>query len=217
SGPKKQRDAIVELRPRLYPDPRLAYRQDDIPAASHPPLAACMARLAAQASPDSDEPRQSVWDPFCGSGLELIERSMLGGVRVVHGTDLDPAAIAIARANFDAADLENVSGIFTPCDFRDAEKAAGIAPGSITLVITNPPLGRRIRVKDMRGLIADLFVAADKALEPGGLLNFANPLRDAPTSPSHQVESPQSGALGGFDCQLEMYRKRVARIDRKLG
>ena len=212
-GPRKQRGAIVELRPRLYPDPRLAYRKDDIPAASHPPLAACMARLAAQASPDSDEPRQVVWDPFCGSGLELIERSMLGGVRTVHGTDLDPAAIAITRANFEAADLENVSGKFTACDFRDAEKAAGIAPGSITLIITNPPLGRRIRVKDMRGLIADLLHAATQALEPGGLLIFTNPLRDGPTSPSLKLEYRQPVDLRGFDCQLEIYRKRVARTD----
>jgi len=216
SGPRKQRDAIVELRPRLYPDPRLAYRQDDIPAASHPPLAACMARLAAQASPDSEEPRQVVWDPFCGSGLELIERSMLGGVLAVHGTDLDPAAIAIARANFEAADLENVSGMFTPCDFRDAEKVAGIAPGSITLVITNPPLGRRVRVKDMRGLMADLLLAATKALEPGGLLIFTNPLRDGPSSPSLKLEYRQAIDLGGFDCQLEMYSKRVARRDGKM-
>lgn len=216
SGPKKQRGAIVELRPRLYPDPRLGYRKDDIAAASHPPLAACMARLAAQASPDCDEPRQVVWDPFCGSGLELIERSMLGGVRAVHGTDLDPAAIAIARANFEAAGLENVSGKFTPCDFRDAEQAAGIAPGSITLVITNPPLGRRIRVKDMHGLIADLLLAATKALEPGGLLIFTNPLRDGPSSPSLKLEYRQTVDLGGFDCQLEIYSKLATRRERKI-
>jgi 23S rRNA G2445 N2-methylase RlmL len=216
SGPRKQRDVIVELRPRLYPDPRLGYRQDDIAAASHPPLAACMARLAKQASPDSEEPRQVVWDPFCGSGLELIERSMLGGVLAVHGTDLDPAAIGIARANFEAAALENVSGNFTQCDFRDAEQRAGFAPGSITLVITNPPLGRRVRVKDMRGLIADLLLAASKALEPGGLLIFTNPLRDGPSSPSLKLEYRQTVDLGGFDCQLEMYRKRMARRDGKI-
>jgi tRNA G10 N-methylase Trm11 len=175
-----------------------------------------MARLAKQASPHTEEPRQVVWDPFCGSGLELIERSMLGGVRTVYGTDLDPAAIAIARANFQAAGLENVSAMFTPCDFRDAEKAAGIAPGSITLVITNPPLGRRVRVKDMRGLIADLLLAASKALEPGGLLIFTNPLRDGPSSPSLNLEYRQAVDLGGFDCQLEMYRKRVARKDGRI-
>jgi tRNA G10 N-methylase Trm11 len=175
-----------------------------------------MARLAAQASPDSDEPRQVVWDPFCGSGLELIERSMLGGVLAVHGTDLDPAAIGIARANFEAAGPEHVSGMFTPCDFRDAEQQAGIAPGSITLVITNPPLGRRVRVKDMRGLMADLLLAASKALEPGGLLIFTNPLRDGPSSPSLKLEYRQTVDLGGFDCQLEMYSKRVARRDGKI-
>ena len=216
-GPRKQRDVIVELRPRLYPDPRLGYRQDDIAAASHPPLAACMARLAAQASPESEEPRQVVWDPFCGSGLELIERSILGGVRAVQGTDLDPVAIGIARANFEAADLEHVSGTFTHCDFRDAEKLAGIAPGSITLVMTNPPLGRRIRVKDLRGLIADLLLAASKALESGGLLIFTNPLRDGPSSPSLKLEYRQAVDLGGFDCQLEMYRKRAAQKDGKIG
>ena len=210
SGPRKKRNVIVELRPRLYPDPRLGYRKDDIAAASHPPLAACMARLAAQASPDSDEPRQVVWDPFCGSGLELIERSMLGGVRAAHGTDLDPAAIEIARANFASADLENVSATFTQCDFRDAEQTAGIAPGTITLVITNPPLGRRVRVKDMHGLIADLLNAASKALEPGGLLIFTNPLRDGPSTPSLKLAYRQTVDLGGFDCQLEMYRKHVA-------
>jgi len=134
----------------------------------------------------------------------------------VHGTDLDPAAIAIARANFEAAGLENISAMFTPCDFRDAEQAAGIAPGSITLVITNPPLGRRVRVKDMRGLMADLLLAATKALEPGGLLIFTNPLRDGPSSPSLKLEYRQAIDLGGFDCQLEMYSKRVARRDGKM-
>ena len=39
----------VELRPNLTPDPRFYYRREDIPAASHPPLAACMARLAGRA------------------------------------------------------------------------------------------------------------------------------------------------------------------------
>jgi tRNA G10 N-methylase Trm11 len=106
--------------------------------------------------------------------------------------------------------------MFTPCDFRDAEKSAGIAPGSVTLVITNPPLGRRVRVKDMRGLMADLLLAASKALEPGGLLIFTNPLRDGPSSPSLKLEYRQTVDLGGFDCQLEMYAKRVARRDGKI-
>ena len=40
------RGRSVEWRPNLTPDPRFYYRRHDVPAASHPPLAACMARLA---------------------------------------------------------------------------------------------------------------------------------------------------------------------------
>ena len=107
----------VELRPRLYPDPRLGYRQDDIAAASHPPLAASMARLAKEASFGRES--QVIWDPFCGSGLELIERSLLGGVTIAYGTDLDEKALAVARANFSAASLANTEGVFLKTDFRD--------------------------------------------------------------------------------------------------
>ena len=56
---------LVELRPRLSPDPRFSYRMLDVPAASHPPLAACMARLSGTSGSDA------VWDPFFGSGLEF--------------------------------------------------------------------------------------------------------------------------------------------------
>lgn len=43
------RGHLVELRPNLTPDPRFAYRQKGVPASSHPPLAACLARLAGRA------------------------------------------------------------------------------------------------------------------------------------------------------------------------
>ena len=192
-----RKESYVELRPRLYPDPRLAYRQDDIPAASHPPLAACMVRLA------GDTPDEVVWDPFCGSGLELVERGLLGGVKALYGTDLDGKAIEIAKANLSTAKLSDINPILSCRDFRKA----GITPGSISLVITNPPLGRRVRVKDLQGLIADLFKVAATALKPGGRLVFANPLRLTPLDPSLKMEFRQPIDMGGFDCRLEMYRK----------
>ena len=202
-----RKEAYVELRPRLYPDPRLAYRQDDIPAASHPPLAACMARLAGP-HPQNQE---VVWDPFCGSGLELVERGLLGGVQALHGTDLDPKAISVAKANVSAAKLSNVHSIFAETDFRNALKPghpAGIRPGSVSLIITNPPLGRRVRVKDMQGLFSDLYRVASVALKPGGRLVFANPLRTGPSDPSLKLEYRQAIDMGGFECRLEMYRKQ---------
>ena len=199
-----RKESFVELRPRLYPDPRLAYRQDDIPAASHPPLAACMARLAGHRA------KEVVWDPFCGSGLELVERGLLGGVQTLYGTDLDPKAVAIARANILSAGLSDVHVNLVSCDFREAftpGNATGIRPGEISLIITNPPLGRRVRVKDLRGLFDDLYGVASAALTPGGRLILANPLRTGPSDPSLKLAYRQAVDMGGFECRLEMYRK----------
>ena len=200
------KEASVELRPRLYPDPRLAYRQDDIAAASHPPLAACMARLASRSKVGRE--LEVIWDPFCGSGLELIERSLLGGVAVAYGTDLDTKALEVARANVEAAKLLGTRVQLTRADFRDAGSEAGIKPGSISLVISNPPLGRRVRVKNIQGLFADFYAAASQALKPGGRLILTNPLRTGPNDPSLKLDYSQTVDLGGFNCQLEMYRKR---------
>ena len=190
----------VELRPRLTPDPRLYFRQDDVPAASHPPLAACMARLAGKVD------GEIVWDPFCGSGLELIERALLGGVRRVHGTDLSAAAIAIAGKNFAAAKLKSVESRFACCDFRRLAEA-GIEPGTVTLILTNPPMGMRVPIPNLRGLIGELFAVAAAVLRPGGRLVFANPLRLENPHPSLRLESRQTVDFGGFDCRLEKYTK----------
>jgi tRNA G10 N-methylase Trm11 len=191
----------VELRPKLTPDPRLTYREDGIPAASHPPLAACMARLGGRVN------NEIVWDPFCGSGLELIERALLGGVQSIYGTDLSLNAIAISRANFAAAKVKAVQSKFTCCDFRDYATVEGLGPKSVTLIITNPPMGRRIRIHNMRGLFGDLFAVAAAVLKPGGRLVFANPLRIEPLDPSLKLQYRQVIDLGGFDCRLEMYLK----------
>ena len=191
----------VELRPKLTPDPRFTYREADIRAASHPPLAACMARLAGRVN------HEIVWDPFCGSGLELIERARLGGVERIYGTDLSPDAIAISRANFAAAKVNAAPLKLVCCDFRDYAKVEGLGPKSVTLMITNPPMGRRIRVPNLRGMLGDLFGVAAAVLRPGGRLIFANPVRIEPRDPSLQLRHQKVIDLGGFDCRLEMYLK----------
>ncbi len=193
--------ASVELRPRLSPDPRHAYRLDDVPAASHPPLAACLTRLAGHGQDES------VWDPFCGSGLELIERTRRGGVRRVYGTDRSAAAIGITERNFAAARLGPVEAHFLCGDFRDFPALAGLAPGSLTLIITNPPLGRRVRIPNLRGLFEDLFAIAARMLAPGGRLVFTNPFRMESPEPTLRLQSRQVVDLGGFDCRVEVYRK----------
>lgn len=190
---------MVELRPRFVPDPRFVYREQDVPAASHPPLAASLARLAER---DRDE---VVWDPFCGSGLEIIESVRLGGVKKVYGTDLSEEAIDIANRNYSAAGLTGTPAEFVCSDFRDF--AAKLGANSVNLVITNPPLGRRVPIASIRQLIADLYFSAARVLRPGGSLVFVNPLPDPGSHPALRLQSRRKVDLGGFECRMEMYRK----------
>ena len=186
----------VELRPRLSPDPRFFYRRRDVPAASHPPLAASMALLAGSSGADV------VWDPFCGSGLELIERGLRGGVRKLLGSDRSAAAIDIARSNLQASGL-GVESDFFHGDFR----AAALDPNSISQIITNPPMGRRVPIPDLEGLIGDLFQTAAKVLQPGGVLVLANPLSSGHSNSRLRLDTTRRIDLGGFDVRLERYMK----------
>ncbi len=191
------RSETVELRPRWSPDPRFAYRLKDVPAASHPPLAACMARLGGRA--------EVVWDPFCGSGVELIECALRGGVRRLIGTDRSPDALAIARANFAASGVESVEADFVCSDFRECGPIAG--PGSVDLIITNPPLGMRVPIRDLSALISDLLAVAAVVLKPGGRLVFVNPVRMENPHPLLALKSRQTVDMSGFDCRMEVYVK----------
>jgi hypothetical protein len=197
----------VELRPKLTPNPRFFYREDDINAASHPPLAASMARLSRHFG-NEIAGSEIVWDPFCGSGLELIERSLLGGVWKIIGTDISPDAIEACRKNFTASGLYDIQSVFKCLDFRDYHEIDGFGNESISLIITNPPMGRRIRIPDLRGLITDLFSTAEKTLKPGGRLVFPNPTIVKPSGHTLRLEYKKNVDLGGFDCRLEMYVKQ---------
>lgn len=185
----------VELVPRLVPDPRFAYRQQDVPAASHPQLAAALARLAGRVENDQ------IWDPFCGSGLEIIERSLRGGVSSALGTDLSAEAIEITRKNASAAGIQRLELI--QCDFREVKNR------QFTLIITNPPLGKRVPIKDLNQLIHDLFQSAARMLKPGGRLVLANPLHaQKHPEPSLKLIYKQVVDFGGFRCRIEKSIKK---------
>jgi 23S rRNA G2445 N2-methylase RlmL len=193
------RGHLVELRPNLTPDPRFSYRQKDVPAASHPPLAACLARLAGRIE------QEVIWDPFCGSGLELIESAWLGGVRVVYGTDRSAEAVSIAQNNFAAAKVKAVPAKFMCGDFRNIAWSQNPGGDKITLIITNPPMGMRVPVANLRQLIADLFRVAATVLKPGGRLLLVNPLSMETPHPSLKLQFQQEVDMGGFECRIEKY------------
>ncbi len=194
------RGCSLEVTPRLRPDPRFAYRLGDVPAASHPPLAACLARIAGKVS------EEIVWDPFCGSGLELIERSLLGGVVRVFGTDLSAGALEMAGLNLAEA-VADVPVTLACCDFRDHASVEGLGVNSVSLVVTNPPLGRRVPISDLPGLIYSLFTAAVRVLRPGGRLVFVNPTSAHPGGLPLRQDDRRRIDLGGFHCHLERYTK----------
>ncbi len=132
--------AILAI-PKSWDDARFSYRVADVPAASHPTLAAAIARLGGAREDDV------VWDPFVGSGLELVERARLGPYASLLGTDTDDAALAAAKKNLESARVR---------DFTLARAdARRHRPRGVTLVLTNPPMGRRVQ----SGKLDDLLVA----------------------------------------------------------
>lgn len=183
----------LALVPRRLDDPRFAYRVADVPAASHPTVAAALAWLA-DARPDD-----RVWDPFCGSGVELVERARRGPLRSLAGTDLDARALAAARANLAAA------GVTADLAAADARSHA---PGPVDLIITNPPLGSRVAL-DAAALLCAALPNLARALAPHGRLVWITPAARRTTAIAEQLglvcRRRLAVDLGGVRGQLERW------------
>jgi SAM-dependent methyltransferase len=195
-------DAIVDddartlaLAPRRLEDPRFAYRVADVPAASHPTVAAALAWLG------EARPTDRVWDPFCGSGLELVERAGRGPWRSLLGTDVDPTALDAARANLGAA---GVSAELAIADARHHAQAA------VDLIVTNPPLGSRIRL-DAAALLAAALPNLARALAPGGRLVWITP---APRKTTPVAEQLGLACVRRYPVDLGGVRGQLERWDR---
>lgn len=197
----------VELRPHL-PDPRFAHRQAQVPASSHPTLAAALAWVAGV------DPHDVVWDPFVGAAAELIERARLGPYRRLHGGDIDDRALAAARANLGAAELTGVELV--------RQSALEWAPAGVTLILTNPPMGRRVhRAADLSNLLERFVAHAARSLSPGGRLVWFSP-HGAATAAAAQaagltVDLRSPVDLGGFAVELQRLRRPApSRAQRPL-
>jgi precorrin-6B methylase 2 len=190
-------EGVLELVPRRAPDPRFAYRVAEVPAASHPSVAAAVAWLAGIAKGDT------VWDPFCGSGLELVECA-LRGAGVLVGSDLDDEALAAARANLDAAGIARASLVR-----GDARR---FAPDTLVdAIVTNPPLGSRVHV-DAGALLAEALPHFARQLKPGGRLVWITPQwrRTTPAAEAQGLVLVRSlfVDLGGVRGRLERWDRR---------
>lgn len=192
------RERELWLVPRLQPDPRFSYRVRDVPGASHPTIAAALARIGAET------PSRVVWDPFVGSGLELIERARLGPWTRLIGSDLDANALDAAAANLSSAAVSGVELV--------RADARTLRVQDVDLILTNPPMGRRV-VRD--GSLDDLLDAfienAARALVSGGRLIWLSPnerrTARAATSAGLIVKNGPNVDLGGFFARLQVFTK----------
>ncbi len=186
----------LSLIPRRIEDPRFAYRVAEVPAASAGSVAAALAWAADAHGNDR------VWDPFCGSGVELVERARRGAVRSLLGSDIDPEALAAARANLAAA---GVTATLVQADARTH------APGPVDLILTNPPLGSRVHV-DAAALLVDALPGFVRALAPKGRIVWITPAhrKTTPAAEALGLELARSLPvdLGGVRGRLERWNKR---------
>jgi 23S rRNA G2445 N2-methylase RlmL len=188
----------VRLTPRRLSDPRFAYRVRDVPAASHPTLAAALVR-ASRPRPDD-----VVWDPFVGSGSELVERAIAGPYTTLLGTDVDARALEAAGENLKAAGVGRVS--------LELADALHHAPQGVACIVTNPPMGRRVARDGSLAEMLDAFLdQVARVLVPGGRLVWLSPLgaRTARRAEGNylRVTLRQPVDMGGFHAELQIVEK----------
>ncbi len=191
----------IVAKPKSWFDLRFDYREKDVPAASHAPLAAALAALAEL------RPGEVVWDPFCGAGTEIIEAGLSQPRAVLFGSDIDPKAIEAARHNVRRA---GVKADWLVGDFRD-NLFRGVME-VVDVILTNPPLGRRVAPGEARAMADGLLEIASKRLRPAtGRLVWVAP--DAGTAAVTAkrlglvVVTSRRVDLGGFDAEIQILRK----------
>jgi 23S rRNA G2445 N2-methylase RlmL len=132
-----------------------------------------------------------------------VERALLGPVRGLFGSDIDPHALAAASENLAAAGLD------ARIEQRDALDPA---PEGVTLIMTNPPMGRRASRAAGLDERLDRFVEhAAAALAPDGRFVWMAPwpkrARAAARRAGLTLEWSQAVDMGGFEAELQRWVK----------
>ena len=181
------------------PDPRFTYRATDVVGSSHPTIAAALAWVA---EPRSDD---IVWDPFAGGGTELIEVARRKMVKHLYGSDISEQALSRAQLNLDSAQVSA-----TLCA-GDATRF--VPPEAPTLIISNPPMGRRVLNKDRVTELLNRFLPhAARTLAPGGRIAWYTPRADDARALLARLGLTLAFAervdMGGFPAELQLLKKR---------
>ncbi len=196
------RSPRLYLVPKRFEDPGFGYRVREISGASHPTIAAALVELLQPGQNDV------IWDPFVGSGLELIECGLRGPYRELIGTDNNSRSLEAASANVRAAKLERVR--LLNADARTARLHG------VTAIVTNPPLGvRHQRDGQLGPLLLDFLTNARSILLPSGRIVWLSPLPQITAqhaqSLGFSVERLGPIDVGGLSPELQVLRATQAR------
>ena len=187
----------LRLDRRLW-DRRFEYRGKLVPAASKPTVAAFLAEWAGRL-PDGAR----ILDPFCGSGMELIECGIRFPTARLFGGDTSGEALDAAKQNVIAA------GVVVQ-DFRECDVSEWTS-GGFNLVVTNPPFGKRARVDDVVRLLETFLKTTAARLVPGGQVVWICPQPKRCTRFAAglglMLERKSRLDIGGFEVEAQVLRK----------
>ncbi|MET8945155.1 methyltransferase [Streptomyces sp. NPDC004542] len=111
--------------------------------------------------PDADGPRRVV-DLGCGNGVVGTAVALADPAAEVLFVDESFQAVASAEATYKA------NGVPGHAEFRVGDGLAGVAPGSVDVVLNNPPFHSHQATTDATA--RRMFTGARRALRPGGEL-----------------------------------------------
>lgn len=143
----------VVLVPKAYDDERFVWRDASIEGASDPTIASAIVMLA------DIRPGETVYDPFCGAGSELILAAQTSSRLKLIGTDTSEDALVRAKT---AAGKAGYSIEF------HREDACRFSKGPFDVVITNPPFGMRTSRGEARPVLERFFKNISHQLSPNG-------------------------------------------------
>lgn len=148
-------DVLVRLSPR--PLSARPWRVCDFEGALNAAIAAAMVRLT------RPQPDDVFFNPACGSGTLLIERLAWGPARRALGCDTDPAALACARQNAEAAGFAHQIELH-PWDAR----ATPLPDASVDVVCADLPFGHRVGTHEENvELYPAILAEAARVARPG--------------------------------------------------
>ena len=201
-GQTKAVQLFEEWGERDYGRPRRNAKQGMLP----PKLARMMVNMLGLS------PQGTLLDPFCGSGTVLAEAALMGWTRLI-GSDSAASAVVDTKTNIEwLREQSDFSGTLTMFQFRIEGLVKKIKPGSITVIVTEPFLGRPFThpprerelaevVRTLQPLYLTSLSVFAELLAPGGRAVFLLP--HWYTSPERHQEL--SGVLDHLPRALKLY------------